>query len=94
MSLLIISSLLVLNVGLGGAVGGLEDAQVHQPGAAVEFRVDGIDEPSAVCVDGLHDDDTGDLRRLLSRAGREPSDDDGGAGVPDVELLEWNWRLH
>ena len=81
---------------LEGALGGgrvaswLEDAEVDEPGTAVELGVDGLDEVGlggAVLVLGLHDDDTGDL---LGALGRSPADDDGVARVPDVQLLEGN----
>lgn len=49
---------------LGGAIG-LEDAQVDEPGAAVELGEDGLDQVGVPVVEGivlgLQDDDAGDL---------------------------------
>lgn len=68
----------------------VEGAQVHEPGARVEFRVDGLDQPGVVLVDGLEHQDAGDGRgRLL----RPPAHGDGQALVPDVELREGDGRL-
>ena len=90
--------LLAEDVALGGGVGrwaiavGVagrdEDAEVDQPRARVELRVDGVNQEVAVDVLGLHDDDAGDElgRAVLDRGA--PADDDGVAGVPEVEELE------
>lgn len=82
-------------LGSGAAVGG-EDTEIVEPSAAVELGEDGLDEEGLVGVLlgvglGLEDDDAG--HGLLgggdgARSGRAPADDDGAAGVPEVEDLE------
>lgn len=78
-----------LRLGRGRAVGGVEDAEVDEPSARVELGVDGLNLPGVLAaggrLDGLHDNVADDR---LGRQGRRPADDDGVAGVPDVELLE------
>ena len=77
-------------VGSWGRASWLEEAEVDEPCAAVELRVDGLDVELAINVRGLKNDDTGDLLWAL---GREPADDDGVTGVPEVEDLEWDRGL-
>jgi hypothetical protein len=74
--------------------------QVLEPGTGVELAVDGVDEPglaSAVGVgDDFHADQTDDGLGLgnWGGVGCDPSDDDGVAGVPEVEALEVDgWLL-
>jgi hypothetical protein len=78
---------------LAGGASRLEDIEVHQPGAAVELAVDGLDEPwlgaARLVWNGLDDDVAGHWLWVLGRA---PADDDGVASVPEVELLEWAWQ--
>lgn len=68
--------------------------QVLEPGAGVELAVDGVDEvglASAVGVgDDFHADQADDGLRRGDRGGvgGDPADDDGVAGVPEVEALE------
>jgi len=91
---------------LDGALGGgravwLEDTEVVEPSTAVELGEDGVDEEGLggvlVAVGlGLDDDDAG--HGLLgggdgARSRRTPADDDGAAGVPEVEDLEWDRGL-
>ena len=70
--------------------GWLEQTEVDEPCTAVELGVDGLDVPFAIDVCGLQYVDTSDLLWGLSGA---PADDDGVAGVPEVEDLEWDRRL-
>jgi len=75
------------------------DVEVVQPGAAVEFGVDGLDKPWLGDEDtverNIHDNDTGNLLLRLDKARSRgfPSDDDVAATVPDVQDLKWNVGL-
>jgi hypothetical protein len=89
-----------LDGALGGAAAGGEDAEVVEPGAAVELGVDGLDEPGLLGVRvgvglGLDGDDAGDLLLGGDGAGgaRDPANEDGVAVVPGVEDLEGDWSL-
>ena len=80
-----------LDGALAGGARWREHTEVDEPGTAVEFGVDGVDEEwlglVTLGVRGFHDDDTGDE---LWGQGCAPSHDDGVARVPEVEDLEWD----
>jgi hypothetical protein len=91
-------------LGLGGrwwgerALGRGEDAEVDEPGTRVELRVDGLDEPllrrlGVGVLDGLEDDDAGDLLGLLAGALGKPAEGYGVAVVPGFQDLEGNSGL-
>ena len=74
--------------------------QVLEPSTGVELAVDGVDEPWVLGAVGVRDDfqadqaDDGLGLRDGRGVGRQPSDDDGVAGVPEVEALEVDgWLL-
>lgn len=74
------------------------EAQVIQPCTAVELRVGSLDLPwvrGIAAVDGLQDDQTGDILRRLGWAeiATPPAQHDGVAVVPDVEDVECDWFL-
>lgn len=73
--------------------------EVLEPRAGVELAVDGVDEPGVLGAVGVGDDfhadqaddglGLGDGRGV----GSQPADDDGVAGVPELEALEVDGRL-